>query len=66
MYFVYILRSVKHSEKIYVGYTINILERLQIHNDGKSLYTAKYKPWELSWYACFFDESDLKPDQFSH
>ena len=53
MHYVYILKSVKFPDKIYVGYTNNLNNRLSVHNDGKSIYTSKYKPWELLGYMAF-------------
>lgn len=49
MYYVYILKS-KLFKKIYVGKTDNVERRLKEHNSGKSIYTKRYKPWEL---LCF-------------
>ena len=57
MFYVYILRSINFSEKIYVGYTVDIKRRLAIHNDGESIYTAKYKPWKLIWYTAFLEKA---------
>ncbi len=57
MYYVYILRSIAHPEKIYVGYTKNIPQRINLHNNGKSTYSAKFKPWKLHNYLTFQEES---------
>ena len=46
MYYVYILKS-KVRRLLYIGYTDNIPKRLKKHNEGKSTYTKKYRPWEL-------------------
>src|SRR6476620_3644468 len=47
MYVVYILYSTKYN-KIYVGYTSNLQERLISHNElGKKGWTIKYRPWTL-------------------
>ncbi|HSD64446.1 MAG TPA: GIY-YIG nuclease family protein [Ignavibacteriaceae bacterium] len=45
-YWIYILKSVKY-EKTYIGLTNNIQRRLSEHNSGKSIYTNKFKPWEI-------------------
>ena len=47
MYTVYILYS-KKFDKIYIGYTSNLAERLLSHNElGKKGWTIKYRPWIL-------------------
>lgn len=56
MYFVYLIRSVNNPDKTYVGYTKDLNNRLQEHNSGASLYTSKYKPWELVVYIGFRDQ----------
>ena len=53
MYHVYLLRSKINPKKTYVGYTTDLQERLQSHNDGKSLHTAEFRPWELISYISF-------------
>lgn len=57
MYFVYIIRSVKSPEQVYVGKTTNLQKRLSNHNSGTTYHTDKYKPWELVVHACFVDET---------
>jgi predicted GIY-YIG superfamily endonuclease len=47
MFYVYLIRSIKYPEIVYVGYTTNIKLRLEVHNSGGSTYTRKNKPWEL-------------------
>ena len=47
MYKVYILYSPKYN-KIYVGYTSNLEQRLLSHNElGKKGWTIKFRPWQL-------------------
>jgi putative endonuclease len=43
-YFVYILRSQKDGS-YYIGSTQGLAERVQRHNQGRSLYTKARKPW---------------------
>ncbi len=33
----------------YIGISENVTKRLSDHNDGLSLWTAKYRPWTLYW-----------------
>jgi len=56
MYYIYIIKSQKIPDKFYVGYTNNIESRLKVHNNGGSVYTADYTPWELIWYCRFPDK----------
>ncbi len=35
------------SNKIYIGYTLDLEERLKTHNAGSSVHTSMYKPWKL-------------------
>jgi putative endonuclease len=44
----------------YIGYTVNLKQRLETHNSGGSLHTAQYKPWELKTYVAFSDQQKAK------
>ena len=57
MYYVYLVRSLKDSTKTYIGSTVNLVQRLEKHNSGASIYTANFRPWKLVTYICF----DEKP-----
>lgn len=57
MYYVYILKSIKYSNKRYIGFTSNIINRLIAHNNGQSVYTNKFKPWFVETYICFSDRT---------
>jgi len=57
MFYVYLLKSIKSSNKTYVGFTTNVKERLQKHNEGGSIYTSDYKPWKLVSFVGFDEES---------
>ncbi len=56
MYYVYVLKS-KNFDEVYIGYTTNLKQRIQVHNYGGSLHTAKYRPWILHVYFAFQDET---------
>jgi putative endonuclease len=47
MYYVYFLRSIKNPDKTYIGYTTDLDERLQKHNEGGSEFTSDFRPWKL-------------------
>ncbi|MCA9508812.1 MAG: GIY-YIG nuclease family protein, partial [Myxococcales bacterium] len=57
MFYVHFLKSIMYPSKIYVGYTSDVEQRLSMHNNGKSTYTAKYMPWALQGYVAFNEES---------
>ncbi|MEX0848738.1 MAG: GIY-YIG nuclease family protein [Candidatus Dependentiae bacterium] len=56
MYYVYLIKSLKYSNQMYVGITTNFKKRLICHNSGGSFHTAKFKPWELITFICFKDK----------
>ena len=43
--FVYIIRSVNHPRKRYVGLTSDVDVRVSAHNAGQNRSTAPWKPW---------------------
>ena len=57
MFTVYVLYSKSH-QKIYIGYTSNLEERLISHNVlGTKGYTLKYRPWELIYSEVYEDKA---------
>jgi putative endonuclease len=56
-YFVYILKS-NIKEITYIGHSDNIHRRLIEHNSGKSIFTKKFKPWELIYKEEFLTEEE--------
>jgi len=46
MYFVYVLYS-RVFDRIYIGMTQNISNRLQEHNTGQNTSTKAFVPWEM-------------------
>ncbi|MEK7621923.1 MAG: GIY-YIG nuclease family protein [Patescibacteria group bacterium] len=57
MYLVYILKSVNF-QKFYTGYTDNFSRRLSQHNDGKSIYSRRYRPWKIIYQEHFDQQLD--------
>jgi len=57
MTYVYILRSLQHSDRYYVGATRDLRARMQKHNAGEVSHTSKYLPWILKTYVAFSDEA---------
>ncbi len=57
MHFVYFLQSEIFPERYYCGLTDNLEARLKQHNAGKSIHTAKFRPWKLTTYLAFTDKA---------
>ena len=54
---VYVLYSVSY-DKIYIGFTSNLSERLVSHNEkGTKGWTIKYRPWVLIYTEEFEEKS---------
>jgi len=56
MTYVYILRSLGHRDRFYVGVTADLRARLQKHNAGEVSHTSKYAPWAIKTYVAFSEE----------
>jgi len=63
MFFVYALYSKKY-DKIYIGQTCDLKNRLIEHNLGLSFYTKRYLPWEIIYTEeCFSRSEALKREK---
>jgi putative endonuclease len=60
--YVYLLESVSHPGKRYIGKTSDLQARLSEHNAGKSPHTSKHTPWQLVVAIGF--ENEAKADAF--
>ncbi|WP_338690371.1 GIY-YIG nuclease family protein [Haloferula helveola] len=58
MFYAYILRSEKHPDRFYYGFTTDLKTRLLAHNRGENLSTRHGCPWMLAWYGAFEKEPD--------
>ena len=45
--FVYIIRSLSHPQKRYIGVTSDAVARVSAHNAGQNRSTAPWKPWGI-------------------
>ena len=58
MFTVYVLYSQKHN-KIYVGYTSNLEQRLISHNElGTKGYSIKFRPWKVVYREIFNNKKE--------
>jgi predicted GIY-YIG superfamily endonuclease len=53
MYYTYFVESLTKPGVKYIGHTSDLKKRLQEHNSGKCVHTAKFKPWKLRVYVAF-------------
>ena len=56
MMYLYILKTINHNNKLYVGMTGNLSQRLCYHNTGRCKYTAKFMPWRIAYTEQFMDK----------
>ena len=59
MYYVYVLRS-QRDGKMYIGYTTNLWNRLQEHQNGEVCSTKPRRPFELIFYEGYKCVEDAK------
>ncbi|OGY75415.1 MAG: hypothetical protein A2295_04610 [Candidatus Jacksonbacteria bacterium RIFOXYB2_FULL_44_15] len=63
MYYVYILQSIK-DRKIYTGFSSDLRQRLQTHNQGKVASTKKRRPFKLVYYEAYLSKQDAMQREF--
>jgi putative endonuclease len=60
IYTVYVLYSKKY-DKIYIGYTSDLIKRFYSHNElGIKGFTVKYRSWEVAYTEVFTDKNEAK------
>jgi len=59
MYYVYVLRS-HFDGKLYIGYTVNLRNRLREHQGGYVISTKPRRPFELIFYEAYKSKEDAK------
>ena len=50
MFTVYVLRSINNPDRLYIGLTTDLKQRLIEHNSDQSTYSKRFSPWELESY----------------
>jgi putative endonuclease len=56
-YFTYIIKS-KINDRYYIGSSDNLARRLTLHNEGNTISTKAYIPWELVYFETFETKSE--------
>lgn len=59
MFYTYILKSKKNG-RLYTGSTNDLRKRLKQHNDGKSTFTKRDKPYKIIYYEACINENDAR------
>ncbi len=60
MYYVYVLQSLNHDKRFYIGVTKDIEVRVKKHNNGFSKSTRPFKPWEI----IYTEEYEIKEEAY--
>ena len=55
-YYVYTLRSQTCLDKHFTGFTDDINDGLQAHNDGLIPTTSEFRPWDVKSFVAFRDK----------
>ena len=58
MHYVYVLQSLRADQKIYVGRTDDLRERMKQHQNGKTWTTKRMLPIRLVFYEAFLSKGD--------
>lgn len=56
MYYVYLIQSQSHPDQRYIGFSQDLRSRMNAHNAGQSVHTAKFKPWRLMTYLALAEK----------
>jgi putative endonuclease len=57
VYFTYKIKS-KIKDRYYIGSSDNLERRLILHNEGNTISTKAYIPWELVYFETFRTKSE--------
>ena len=64
MYFTYILKS-KVKDRFYIGNCSDLEERLKKHNNGNSISTKAYIPWEIVYVEEYSMKSEAMKREYA-
>ena len=57
-YYVYMLKSIEKKPVTYVGYTINLKDRINLHNKGKGAKFTRGRKWKLIYKEKFTSKKE--------
>ena len=58
MQYVYVLKM--SNDQLYIGFTNNLVKRLEKHNKGEAITTKKFLPVRLIYFECYLSWEDAK------
>ena len=65
-YYVYLITTeVKNRTISYVGYTKDLLKRMNLHNSSKGAKFTKGKKWKLIYYKAYKSKKDAMKQEYS-
>jgi putative endonuclease len=64
MFYVYIIYSGK-LDRYYVGYTSDVVIRLEQHNTGESSFTSKASDWKLMYQELYLNREEAHKREIS-
>jgi len=60
MYYVYLLKSLRYKNRVYIGYTSNLKKRFTEHVAGENITTKRILPVELVYYEAYKSKIDAQ------
>ena len=64
-FYVYVLGSKKNGiKKTYVGWTINLKNRLKKHNSGKGAKTTRGRQWKIIYKEIYFSKIEAMSREY--
>jgi len=66
MAFVYLIISTKNNKTIsYVGWTNNLVKRINLHNSGNGAKFTKGRLWKLIYYEIFTNKNNAMKREYA-
>jgi len=60
MFYVYLIKSKKVNNWVYIGSTGNLRKRIAMHNIGQVRSTKYYSPFRIIYYEAYLSEKDAR------
>ena len=63
-YYVYMLKSIEKKSVTYVGYTKNLLIRIELHNSGKGAKFTRGRKWKYIYIKKYNSKSQAMKNEY--